>query len=80
MFGAAAAWFAWQAACGHRRQAAAAASPRAAHHRQHLLACGAMLYLFFGVAPAAAGSRAAGMAMGGPASNGMPGYMLITML
>jgi hypothetical protein len=73
LFGAAAAWFAWQAARGHRHQAAAAASGRAAHHLQHLLACGAMLYMFFAVVPATVGGQAAGMATGGPASNGMPG-------
>jgi hypothetical protein len=73
LFGSAAAWFAWQVARGHRHQAAAAVSGRAAHQLQHVLACGAMLYMFVAVVPATAGSQAAGMAIGGPASNGIPG-------
>jgi len=73
LFGAAAFWFAWQAVRGRHHRAAAAASSPAAHHPQHLLACGAMLYMFLAVVPATAGNDAASMAMGGPAGRGLPG-------
>jgi hypothetical protein len=77
LFGAAAFWFAWQAVRGRHHRAAAATSATA-HHLQHLLACGAMVYMFLAVVPATAGNDTAGngaasMAMGGPAGRGLPG-------
>jgi hypothetical protein len=68
VFGAAAAWFTWQAIRGLRSQDAIGRGQR--HHLQHALACIAMLYMFLAAASAskavAAGSAMSGMA-GGPA-------------
>jgi len=68
VFGAAAAWFTWQAIRGLRSQDAIGRGQR--HHLQHALACLAMLYMFLAAASAsravAAGSAMSGMA-GGPA-------------
>jgi hypothetical protein len=68
IFGAALGWFGWQTIRGYRTQLAVG-QRRAAHHLQHVLACGAMLYMFLAVAPARAGGpgrSGSGMAMGGP--------------
>jgi cytochrome b561 len=64
VFGAAAAWFAWQAARELRRQAP---GRRRSHHLQHVLACGAMLYMLL-----AAASTAKAVS-GGSAMNGLAG-------
>jgi hypothetical protein len=61
VFGAAMAWFGWRAvhACRDRQ-----AGPRAvAHNGQHLLASGAMLYMFLAIPSAGTGGLAAGAAM-----------------
>jgi hypothetical protein len=61
VFGAAMAWFGWRTvrAYGDRRS-----GPRAVAHRgQHLLASGAMLYMFLALPSAGAGGLAAGAAM-----------------
>lgn len=66
VFGAAAAWFAWQAIRGPRSQDAAGRGQR--HHLQHALACAAMLYMFLAASSSravAAGSAMSGMAGGG---------------
>ena len=67
VFGIGAAWFAWLAFRQFRGQPTAGGRPD--HHLQHVLACGAMLYMFLavaGVAKAAAGGSAMGeMAPGG---------------
>jgi hypothetical protein len=61
VFGAAMAWFGWRAIHGYR---AGRAGPHAvAHHGQHLLASGAMLYMFLALPSAGAASLAAGTAM-----------------
>lgn len=66
VFGAAAAWFTWQAIRGLRSQDAIGRGQR--HHLQHALACLAMLYMFLAAASAsravAAGSAMSGMAGG----------------
>jgi len=67
VFGAATAWFGWQTVRGYRDEPAVGRR-WAAHHLQHVVACGAMLYMFLAVAPARAGSSAPGMAMGGSGS------------
>jgi hypothetical protein len=64
IFGAAVAWFGWQAFRGHRNELAVGRR-WVAHHLQHVVACGAMLYMFLAVAPARAGGSGSGMAMGG---------------
>jgi Domain of unknown function (DUF5134) len=64
IFGAAVAWFGWQTIRGYRSELAAGRR-WVAHHLQHVVACGAMLYMFLAVAPARAGSPGSGMAMGG---------------
>jgi hypothetical protein len=67
IFGASVAWFGWQTVRGYRNQVAA--GPRwVAHHLQHVVACGAMVYMFLAVAPAKAGSSGSVMAMGGSGS------------
>jgi cytochrome b561 len=66
VFGAAAAWFAWQAIRGLRSQDAAGRGQR--HHLQHALACAAMLYMFLAASSSkavAGGSAMSGMAGGG---------------
>lgn len=66
VFGAAAAWFSWQAIRGLRSHDAIGRGQR--HHLQHALACVAMLYMFLAAASAgkaaAAGSAMSGMAGG----------------
>ena len=64
-FGAAVAWFGWHAVRAYR---ASGTGGRPAHQLPHLLASGAMLYMFLAVTPARTGSpvTAIGMA-GGPA-------------
>ena len=59
VFGIAAAWFAWLAIREYRGQATVGGRP--GHHLQHVLACGAMLYMLLAatsVAKAAAGGSA----------------------
>jgi len=73
LFGLAAAWFGWQATRGQRHQNGGAGSTRTAHHLQHLLACGAMLYMFLSVVPARTGGSAEGISMGAPTGTGLPG-------
>jgi hypothetical protein len=68
IFGAALGWFGWQTIRGHRSELAVG-QRWAAHHLQHVVACGAMLYMFLAVAPAKAGNSGPGMAMGGPAGS-----------
>jgi hypothetical protein len=61
VFGAAMAWFGWRAIQGYR---GGRAGPHAvAHHGQHVLASGAMLYMFLALPSAGAGGLAAGTAM-----------------
>jgi Domain of unknown function (DUF5134) len=64
IFAAAVAWFGWQTIRGYRNELAVGRR-WVAHHLQHVVACGAMLYMFLAVAPARAGSSGSGMAMGG---------------
>jgi hypothetical protein len=67
VFGVGAAWFAWHAVREFRGQETASRWPR--HHLQHVLACGAMLYMFLAVTSDAkavsGGSSMGGMAGGG---------------
>jgi Domain of unknown function (DUF5134) len=63
IFAAAVAWFGWQTIRGYRNELAVGRR-WVAHHLQHVVACGAMLYMFLAVAPTRAGSSGAGMAMG----------------
>lgn len=67
IFGAAVAWFGWQTVRGYRSQLAAGRR-WVAHHMQHLVACGAMLYMFLAVSAVKAGSSGSGMSMGGSGS------------
>lgn len=67
IFAAAVAWFGWQTIRGYRDELAVGRR-WVAHHLQHVVACGAMLYMFLAVAPAKAGTSASGMAMGGSGS------------
>jgi hypothetical protein len=64
IFGAALGWFGWQAVRGYRGQPTVGGR-WVTHHLQHVVACGAMLYMLLAVAPARAGSPGSGMAMGG---------------
>ncbi len=64
IFAAAVAWFGWQTIRGYRNELAVGRR-WVAHHLQHVVACGAMLYMFLAVAPARAGGSGSGMAMGG---------------
>jgi hypothetical protein len=73
LFGLAAAWFGWRAARGLRHHAGVAGPAGTAHHLQHLLACGAMVYMVLSVVPASTGGPDGGIAMGGPAGTGVPG-------
>jgi hypothetical protein len=68
VFGAAAAWFGWQALRAYRSQAAAGRG-WVAHHLQHAVACGAMLYMFLAVSAVRAGSSGRGMPMASPAGS-----------
>ena len=65
VFGMGAAWFGWLAIREFRGQPTAGGRP--GHHLQHVLACGAMLYMFLAAATVA---RAA---VGGSAMGGMAG-------
>jgi hypothetical protein len=65
IFGAAMGWFGWQTLRGYRHELPAARHG-AALHLQHVLACGAMLYMFLAVTPARPGGSGSGMVMGGP--------------
>jgi hypothetical protein len=67
IFGAALGWFGWQTVRGYRNELAVG-KRWVAHHLQHVLACGAMLYMFLAVA-GRAGRSGSGMAMGGPAGS-----------
>ena len=60
VFGAAAAWFAWQVLQSRRR--APATSWRCLHPAPHLVECAAMLYMFLVLPPLAGRGTAAGMA------------------
>jgi uncharacterized protein DUF5134 len=64
VFGIGAAWFAWLAIREFRGRATVGGRP--GHHLQHLLACGAMLYMFLAAATVAKAGRSAvsGMAAG----------------
>jgi hypothetical protein len=64
IFAGAVGWFGWQTVRGYRNELAVGRA-WVAHHLQHVVACGAMLYMFLAIAPAKAGSSGAGMAMGG---------------
>jgi hypothetical protein len=68
IFGAAVAWFGWQTIRGHRGELAAGRR-WVAHHLQHVVACGAMLYMFLAIAPMKTGSSGSGMSMGGSAGS-----------
>jgi hypothetical protein len=67
IFAAAAAWFGWQTLRGYRSELAVGRR-WATLHLQHVVACGAMLYMFLAVAPAKAASSGSGMVMGSPGS------------
>lgn len=58
-FGAALGWFGWQAIRAHR------AGGGAAHYLPHVLASGAMVYMFLAVPPARTGPAPAGVTMAG---------------
>jgi hypothetical protein len=66
IFGAALGWFGWQTIRGYRNELVVG-KRWVAHHLQHVLACGAMLYMFLAVAPARASHSGSGMVMGGSA-------------
>jgi hypothetical protein len=63
VFGLAMAWFGWRAIRGHRR---GGASQPTVHHLQHVLASGAMLYMFLAISSARSAGPASGMLMAGP--------------
>jgi Domain of unknown function (DUF5134) len=64
IFGASVAWFGWQTIRGYRNELTVGRR-WLAHHLQHVVACGAMLFMFLAVAPAKAGGSGSGMSMGG---------------
>jgi Domain of unknown function (DUF5134) len=64
IFAASVAWFGWQTVRGYRNELAVG-HRWVAHHLQHVVACGAMLYMLLAVVPAKAASSGSGMAMGG---------------
>lgn len=67
VFGIGAAWFGWLAIREFRGRPTVGGRP--GHHLQHVLACGAMLYMFLAAAAAAVAKAAAGgSAMGGMAA------------
>jgi hypothetical protein len=68
IFAAAVAWFGWQTVDGYRNQLAVGRR-WVTHHLQHVVACGAMLYMFLAVSPAKTGRSGPGMAMGGSAGS-----------
>jgi hypothetical protein len=65
IFAMAVGWFGWQTVRGYRNEPAVGRR-WVAHHLQHVLACGAMLYMLFAAAPTKTGSSGSGMSMGGP--------------
>ena len=67
VFAVGAAWFGWLAIREFRGQPTTGGRP--GHHLQHLLACGAMLYMYLAVATVAK-AAAGGSAMGGMAAGG----------
>jgi hypothetical protein len=71
IFGAAVAWFGWHAIGGYRSRPAAGRR-WVAHDLQHLVACGAMLYMFLAVSVVKAGSTGTGMSMNAPAASTRP--------
>ena len=78
VFGAAMAWFGWQTIQGYR---GGRAGPHAvAHHGQHLLASGAMLYMFLALPSARAGGLAAGTAMAAATGARIPTFALLLAL
>jgi Domain of unknown function (DUF5134) len=79
IFVAAAAWFGWQTFQGYRNELAVGRR-WVAHHLQHVVACGAMLYMFLAVAPMKPGSSGSGMSMGGSAGTRFPTLALVLTL
>jgi Domain of unknown function (DUF5134) len=79
IFGAALAWFGWQSIRGYR-SALAVGRSWAALHLQHVLACGAMLYMFLAVAPARTAGPGSGMSMGAGSSTTFPTLALLLTL
>jgi hypothetical protein len=67
IFGGALAWFGWQTFRGYHGEMAVSRRWQTLH-LQHVVACGAMLYMFLAVAPAKAGSSESAMAMGASGS------------
>ena len=67
IFAVGAAWFGWLAIREFRGRPTAGGRP--GHHLQHVLACGAMLYMYLAVATVAK-AAAGGSAMGGMAAGG----------
>jgi hypothetical protein len=67
VFAVGAAWFGWLAIREFRGQPTVGGRP--GHHLQHVLACGAMLYMYLAVATVAK-AAAGGSAMGGMAAGG----------
>lgn len=78
VFGAAMAWFGWRAVRGYRDRRAGPHT--VAHHGQHLLASGAMLYMFLAVPSARAGGLTAGTAMTAAAGARIPTLALLLAL
>lgn len=66
VFGVALGWFGWQLLRAHR---GADSAGLAAHQAPHLLASGAMLYMFLAVSPARTGPAMAGVAVGGQSAS-----------
>jgi hypothetical protein len=78
VFGAAMAWFGWRAVRAYRDRRA---GPHAVAHRgQHLLASGAMLYMFLAVPSARSGGLAAATAMAAAAGARIPTLALLLAL
>ena len=78
IFAAATAWFGWQIVRARRGHAADGQRP--GHHVPHLLASGAMLYMFLAFSAAGAVGTAAGMAMGGAGAAHFPALGLAFLL
>lgn len=75
VFGAAMAWFGWRAIRGYRD---GQAGPRGtAHSGQHLLASGAMLYMFLAIPSATAGGLTAGGTAMAAAGTRIPTFALL---
>ena len=77
IFAAATAWFGWQTIRGYRNELAVGRR-WIVYHFQHVVACGAMLYMFLAVVPARAGSSASGMAMGASPATATSGSIMPT--